>query len=403
VNLLLLCGEKFPPHYAFLDTVYAQLLPARGHRITWVMPARGQRRAFRAVRWHGCTVWLVPALEGRGLFALVGHYARQAALLARLGRHLLRRARFDAVFTRDDPTMGLAAAWLARAWRVPCLFQLSHLKEEQMLAHAIAGEYGGRWKNLAKGGIGLVLRQLAMRLADLVLPMSAEMGRYLTRLAVPSRRLEVLREGADTRLDPESVTPATVPGGPVLVYAGTMSRFRRLEFLFPVLARVRRVHPDARLVMVGDGPGDDELAFLKGEAARAGVAEAVHWTGRVPRAQVPRWLAAAAVGLCPFPPHPVLLKNCPIKPMEYLAMRLPVVVSDTPELRLLVESSGGGLVVEHRADRFAEAVLALLADPARGREMGERGRDWVVAHRSLEVSTTRVEACLAKARALRQS
>ena len=109
------------------------------------------------------------------------------------------------------------------------------------------------------------------------------------------------------------------------------------------------------------------------------------------------------MGLCPFPPHPVLLKNCPIKPMEYLAMRLPVVVSDTPELRLLVESSGGGLVVEHRADRFADAVLALLADPARGRAMGERGRDWVVAHRSLEVSTTRVEACLAKARALYQS
>lgn len=404
MRVLLMSGEKFPPYYAFLETVYARLLVARGHEVVWVMPARGQAAGVTETTWNGNRVLLIPALTRGGLAGLVRHYARQVSLLAALTRRLAAE-HFDAVLVRDDALMALAGRRLASRLGAPLLFQVSHLKEEQMLVHAWRGDQRGRLANLAKGLVGLALRQLALAAADLVLPMSDEMGRYLGRLGVAERRRTVLREGADTRLDPAGIQPVPLPAPPgpgphpVLVYAGTMSRFRELDFLFGVLARVHARYPTARLLMVGDGPDADDVAFLERAAAERGLTAAVTFAGRVPRDEVPRWLRAAQVGLCPFPSNFVLRKNCPIKPMEYLACALAVVASDTPELRLLIESSGGGFCVPHATEPFADAVLALLDDPARAARMAADGRRFVVADRSLERCAERVEACLVDARA----
>ena len=75
----------------------------------------------------------------------------------------------------------------------------------------------------------------------------------------------------------------------------------------------------------------------------------------------------------------------PHKLFDYLAEGLPVVASDFPLWREIVQESGAGLVVPpDDPEVVADAILDILDDPDTAAEMGERGRRAVSDHFSWE-------------------
>jgi glycosyltransferase involved in cell wall biosynthesis len=63
---------------------------------------------------------------------------------------------------------------------------------------------------------------------------------------------------------------------------------------------------------------------------------------------------------------------------EYMAARLPVVASDRPAIRRLLEGRDCGLLVEPgEPQALAEAIEYLLTHPSEAQEMGRRGRQAV--------------------------
>jgi glycosyltransferase involved in cell wall biosynthesis len=65
-----------------------------------------------------------------------------------------------------------------------------------------------------------------------------------------------------------------------------------------------------------------------------------------------------------------------------MAMGKAVVANDHPEQRLVIEQSGAGYCVAWDESEFARAIVALLSSPDQARKMGERGRRYVMEHRS---------------------
>jgi glycosyltransferase involved in cell wall biosynthesis len=61
---------------------------------------------------------------------------------------------------------------------------------------------------------------------------------------------------------------------------------------------------------------------------------------------------------------------------EAWSQAVPVLVSDIPVLRELVEGSGGGLVSTPDRSSFAAAIRTLLDNPDASRAMGRAGRDY---------------------------
>jgi len=101
--------------------------------------------------------------------------------------------------------------------------------------------------------------------------------------------------------------------------------------------------------------------------------------GYLGRSQVAEVLSRALAGLAVLQPEPNNVQGLSTKLYEYMASGLPVIASDFPSFRAVVEEARCGLVVDPMDARaIAEAMIYLLENPAEARAMGERGRSAVL-------------------------
>ena len=78
-------------------------------------------------------------------------------------------------------------------------------------------------------------------------------------------------------------------------------------------------------------------------------------------------------------PTPNYVDALPIKLFEYMAAGMPVIASDFPVWREIVDDAGCGLLVDPRDPAaIAAAVNELMADEPRMRALGESGKQAVL-------------------------
>jgi glycosyltransferase involved in cell wall biosynthesis len=136
--------------------------------------------------------------------------------------------------------------------------------------------------------------------------------------------------------------------------------------------------PDARFVIVGDGPC---RPALEQRARELGIAPNVSFLGS--RGDVPRLLTAT--DLFALTSHN---EANPVSILEAMSVGRPVVATDVGSIHETVADGETGLLAPAgNAARFAECVVQLLCDPLRGQAMGTAARRQVVKHWSLEQMT----------------
>lgn len=166
-------------------------------------------------------------------------------------------------------------------------------------------------------------------------------------------------------------------------YVGGLMRTRGLLQMVRAVALL----PGVRLVLCGRF---EDAAFEAELRAEPGWAQ-VQWLGQVGREQVRDVLARASAGLVTLLPMPSYLDALPIKMFEYMSAELPVVASDFPLWRDIVERAGCGACVNPADPRaIAAALRGYVDDAARADAHGRAGRaavlssyNWPVAERAL--------------------
>lgn len=103
--------------------------------------------------------------------------------------------------------------------------------------------------------------------------------------------------------------------------------------------------------------------------------------GQLNRQGVAGLLARSMVGLVTLAPIANHLDALPVKLFEYMAAGIPVIASDFPRWRAIVDRHRCGLCVDPRDPAaIAAAIDALVGDPARASELGRQGRRAVEQH-----------------------
>ncbi len=229
-----------------------------------------------------------------------------------------------------------------------------------------------------RSGKGRYLERLLTRKAALVVCITEALARFNRDVVgLPGSKLRVVHYGLDA--PPEPWGP---PGGPelpadapVLVAVSRLVRQKGVDVAIDALAAIRERHPAAQLVVLGEGPLRAELAEL---AAQRGVSDAVSFPGRV--GDVAWWLRRANVVV-----HPARWEGFGLALLEAMLCARPVVataVSSIPEI--VADGETGLLVPPEDPAALAEAVSALLDDPARAAALGEAGR--IRAHTEFSVA-----------------
>ncbi|HEY5995654.1 MAG TPA: glycosyltransferase, partial [Candidatus Deferrimicrobiaceae bacterium] len=85
------------------------------------------------------------------------------------------------------------------------------------------------------------------------------------------------------------------------------------------------------------------------------------------------------VALLPLRPTPHTVKTVANKLFEYMMVGTPVLASDLPPVKRILDETGAGLCFEFGREADFVGKLRLLADRRRGREIGRQGKRWVAS------------------------
>jgi glycosyltransferase involved in cell wall biosynthesis len=176
----------------------------------------------------------------------------------------------------------------------------------------------------------------------------------------------------------EAVAPAREPA-PYLLYCGRIDEEKGCGQLIQSFLAFKEAHPsDLRLVLTGD----DQLGVPRHAA--------IDYRGFVSADEMYALMAGASVFVMPS-----RRESFSVATLEALAQGTPVLVNGACEvLADHVRDSGAGRTYRDHPG-FCARLEELLADPARLREMGTRGRAYVSAHYSADAIRRRLLDALA--------
>lgn len=233
------------------------------------------------------------------------------------------------LFELHDVPMGFMGPWLLRRFlKAPGARRL--VANTQFLADAITGKY---------------------RLPDragflLVVPNGVDLERY-----------------ADIPTPAQARQQLSLPEGFTVGYTGHLYPGRGLETILQLAAEA----PEMNFLLVGGKPADVQVARQRA----AGLLN-VSLTGFVPNGELPRYQAAADVLIMPYGQQvagssggniaPYLN---PMKMFEYLACQRPILASDLPILREILDETNAIILPGDDLAAWVQTLRGLAADPAR--------------------------------------
>ena len=157
-------------------------------------------------------------------------------------------------------------------------------------------------------------------------------------------------------------------------YVGSIAAGRGVRELVAACAALRT---GARLNLAGQF----ECSALEAELRSAPGWERVAALGHLDRAGVAATMHRSMAGLVTLHPQPNYLEALPVKMFEYMAAGIPVIASDIPLWRDIVEGHHCGLCVDpHNPRAIAAAIDYLVGHPQQAQQMGINGRRAVADH-----------------------
>lgn len=225
--------------------------------------------------------------------------------------------------------------------------------------------FHGSWPTVDFGASdGLAVRTL--RRANWVTACSeSALADLLASAPYLAQRASVVLNGLDPVGRGEAPPPAQ--GAPVLLCAGRVVHDKGMDVAIDALALLAADFPGARLRIAGDGP---ERARLTRRARSRGLGDRVEFLGWVPPAHMPELVSRSSIVLCPS-----RLEGFGLVALEAALAARPVVAARVGGLPEVVEDGVTGVLVpQDDVEATAEAIRALLADPARAETMGVAAR-----------------------------
>jgi glycosyltransferase involved in cell wall biosynthesis len=213
---------------------------------------------------------------------------------------------------------------------------------------------------------------------DMLLALTPKYAEYLIRMGGDRSKVELLVFPIDIELFNSNSECLDLrarwgirPSDKAIVFVGTLYEFSGLGDFIRKFPAVLKEVPEAKLVIVGDGPLRPSLDKIVDEL---NLRNHVAITGYQPFADMPRYIGMATMCLNVFPITERTKDIFSAKIIQYLACGKATVSSSLPGITTLISS---GVVYAENTDRMVEEVVSLLKSPEKRDLLGQAGRKYI--------------------------
>lgn len=378
---LLYLTQWFEPEPAFKGANFAEQLAAAGNDVEVatgfpnypggkIYPGHKIRPYKSAYTSGGLRVHRLALFPSHGQSSAGRAFNYLSFFLSSLMFGLLRGRRYDAVYVYHPPvTPSVAMALLSRICRFRLVIDIQDLWPDSAAASGMASPLM----------VSLLDRlcNYVYRRADHIVVQSDGMRARLLERGVPPSKLTRIYNWATYEDGDEAIPPqvaSSFAGTINVVYGGNLGQAQALTRVVDAMAIARRLAPELRLHLFGDGIERKMLEKQQFERPEAGLV--VH--PPVSRKIMDRIFDRADILILHLKQDPLYEFTIPSKSQHYLACGKPIVAGVSGEVANFLHESGAAKVCSPEDSAAMATAFVELARmlPAQRAELGENGRTY---------------------------
>ena len=201
---------------------------------------------------------------------------------------------------------------------------------------------------------------------------------------VPARKIHLVPSGVDTELFKPMKTSLLrdsfyLDDRRVVLYVGHFGLRKGIKYLLMAVPRVVNEFPDTLFILVGGTPSwlgtDVYWSILRNTVNQLSIEKHVRLLDAIPHSELPAFYSLAEVFV-----FPTLYEGLGKALLEAMACQKPVVASATTGVLDVIENGKDGFLVPPRSPTaLADAIIELLSNPKKYRDIGRRGRAKILA------------------------
>ena len=350
----------------------ATSLQQAGYEVSVISPmGRGWVKPYEVIEGVHIYRHSEPPEAHSGAVAYAREYLHAMWFWFRLARTVWKRKPFQVIQGCNPPDLIFLPALWYKLWGVSYMFDHHDVCPE--LFEAKFGEKGLLYK------IMLIWERMTFSVANVSM---ATNGSFRD-IAIERGKMDP-EDVFVVRSAPKIDTFLPAPGDPAyrkgaktaLGYVGVIGQQEGMDLLVKAAEHLIKElgYTDVHFVIVGFGPTRDEVIQ---DVADHGLSEYFTFTGALYEVDLLAALNAVDIGVSPDPKNPMNNISTMNKVMEYMTLEKPTVQFDLTEGRV---SAGDASLYAKANDPvdFAAKIVELIEDPARGVEMGKKGRKRVL-------------------------
>jgi glycosyltransferase involved in cell wall biosynthesis len=274
---------------------------------------------------------------------------------------------------------GLAAVQAARLLGVKSVYEVRGLWE------ITRGSRENYWDKTEQYNLTAKLEAQALQNADASITITKALKDLMVSRGV-TKEIHVVPNAVDVEKfkpqekDKQFAASIGITDEVVIGYVGSVLDYEGLDDLLAACRNLRNRNINFKLLIVGDGGFLEELKKL---AIRYDLKKEVIFTGRVPHAEVQKYISL--IDIMPFPRKPFLVCEVvsPLKPFESLASKKTVLVSSCAALEEIIKHDETGLVFKKAdIDDLTSKLIDLISNVSLRNKLADNGYRWVLENRS---------------------
>jgi len=219
---------------------------------------------------------------------------------------------------------------------------------------------------------------LLARLADRIITVSSGLKEFFLQKGFKEEKIFVSPDAVDLSVFDINMTKKEArekldlpEGQKIVVYTGKFKTMNMDKGLSDILKSLAHLPPN--IIFLAVGGSQEDIAYYQKEAEELKVDGRVKFIGHVSQGELAIYQKAADILLMPFPfnQHYAYYMS-PLKMFEYMAGKRPIIASDLPSIREILNSQNSCLCQPDNPKDLSEKIAFVLENETLGEKIAEK-------------------------------